>query len=392
MSFRHVDLIIRYRRAVAVATCVFALAALFYALFADPVYTSRALLMPPAEDGGEGLLSAWMASLSLPSMLAPQTSGSTTAAVMVDILGSRALAEAVIDSLSLTEWYGADTIDDAVRRLRGETYFVASQTGMISLKANDRDPATAQAIALAYIAGLDSLNRSLQFSRAEATMRFTSAQIDTFRRRLDRSRERLAAFQSEHGIIDFDEQVRGAIDIAATLKVRSSIVAIERDMLRGFAFEDMQELRRKELELENINRQIESLMDGGGGSTVFLPLRELPALYQEYASLQRDLEVDQRVYSFLLEKHEESGIERARTTPSVQIVDPPNLPARRSGIPRWAIVLVAALVGALWMSAVLLWWSWLGARARDPQDEAAMQRVVETVKDDARALRRRLRI
>jgi tyrosine-protein kinase Etk/Wzc len=263
---------------------------------------------------------------------------------------------------------------------------------MITLKVSDRDPETARAIALVYIAGLDSINRRLQFSRAEATMRFTAAQIDTFRRRLDRSRAHLAAFQSEHGIINVDEQVRGAIDVATALEIKAAVAAIERDMIKEFALENTKELRKKELELENINRQIESIMSGSEGSTAFVPLRKLPALSQQYAALQRDLAVDERVYSFLLEKYEESGIERARTTPSVQVVDPPNLPVKRSGIPRWAVVLIAAAAGAVWISAVLLWWSWFTSRKRDSADEAALQHVMATARDDVRRLRARLRL
>lgn len=392
MVFRHIELIVRHRRAVGITAGVFALAALLFVLVAEPVYTSRAMLMPPVEEGGEGLLSAWMASLNLPSVLAPGTSGSMSAAVMVDFLRSRRIAEAVIDSLSLKDWYKADTIDDAVRELRGASAFASTQTGIISLRVNAREPAMARTIAAVYIAELDSLNRRLQYSRAEATMEFTAAQIDTFRRRLARSRRRLAAFQSEHGIIDVDEQVRGAIDVAAALQVRASIAAIERDMIREFAREDTRELRRKELELEKIHWQIESLMVGGEGANAFVPLRLLPALYQEYAALERDLAVDERVYSFLLEKYEESGIERARTTPSIQVIDPPNLPSKRSGIPRWVSVVLSALVGALWASFVLAWWSWLNARSRSPEDEAALLSVVSTARDDLRRLRGRLRL
>jgi hypothetical protein len=55
-------------------------------------------------------------------------------------------------------------------------------------------------------------------------------------------------------------------------------------------------------------------------------------------------------------------------------------------------VLIAALVGALWISAVLLWWSWFSSRRRDTADEAALQRVVATAQDDLRRLRTRLRL
>ena len=96
MGFRLFDYLIKRRRTILATAVVFAVAGLLYILIADPAYESRAMLMPPMEEGGDGLLSAWMASMSLPSMIAPMTGGSMSAVVMVDILGSRGLAEKVV--------------------------------------------------------------------------------------------------------------------------------------------------------------------------------------------------------------------------------------------------------------------------------------------------------
>lgn len=392
MGFRLLDFLLRRRRAVALSAAVFALAALIYVLVADPVYESWAMMMPPIEEGGEGLLSAWMASINVPAMITPMSRSSVTSAVMADILRSRGLAEMVIGSLGLREWYKSDTMDDAVRDLRASADIMVSQTGMITLRVRDRDPAMAMHIASRHITALDTLNRRIQFTRAESSVRFTAGQIEKFRERLRESREKIAEFQRQHGVIDFDQQVRGAIDIAAALKIKASLTAIELDLLREFATPDAAELRKKQLELKHINRQLEKIMTGDTTDAVFIPLRELPALYLEYAALQRDIAVNERVYSFLLEKHEESGIEKARNTPSVQIVDEPNLPEKRAGLPRWAVVALAAAAGALWMIACLGWWGWVSLRKRPLEEDDAFRSVVDTVRGDILALRRRLKI
>ena len=392
MGFRLLDFLIKRRRTILTAAVVFAVAGSLYVLIADPVYESRTMLMPPMEEGGEGLLSAWMATMNLPSMIAPMTGGSMSAAVMTDILNSRGVAEKVVTDLGLMDWYRADTMDDAVRKLRGSISTATSQVGIITLKARDRDPAMAMNIAASHITALDSINRSLLFERAEGTLEFTKKQIESYRLRLVESRIQIATFQEEHGIISFEEQVRGAMDVASALKIRAAITAIHIDILSEFSRDDAIELNKRRLELKNINSQLELIVRGDSSQTVFPALEKLPALHQEYAALKRDLEVNERVYSFLLQKHEESGIDLARTTASVQVVDAPRVPEKRSGLPRLAFILAAFVVGGAWMSIVLAWWGWTSMKERSGEEDEAFRSVVDQVGLDISEIRRRLRI
>ena len=392
MGFRLFNYLIKRKRMILVSAVVFAVVGLLYVLIADSVYESRAMLMPPMEEGGEGLLTAWMASMRLPSMIAPMTGGSMAAAVMVDILSSRGLAEKVVSDLGLMKWYKADTMDDAVRRLRGSVSAGSSQVGIITLKARDRDPRMAMNIARHHIASLDSINRRLLYERAEGTMKFTRKQIETYRRRLEESRTRIAAFQEENGIFSLEEQIRGAVDVATALRLRAAMTAVQIDILREFSRDEASELNKKILELRNINLQLENIMKGDTSRTVFISLEKLPTLHQKYAALQRDLEVNERVYSFLLQKHEESGIDQARTTSSVQVVDSPGIPEKRAGIPWWALVLTAFAVGGIWMILVLAWWGWTSMKERTGEEDEAFHSVVDQLSRDFSELRNRLRI
>ncbi len=373
-------------------TLVFALAALLLVLISEPSYESRALIMPPLEEGNEGLLSAWMAQLNLPSMIVPMTAGSTTAAVLIDILESRHLSEMVIKGLGLREWYRTESMDEAVRRLQGNSSMWASVTGIITLAVRDRDPWMAARITSRFISDLDSLNSQLQFTRADNTLRFVSGQVERYRVELEKSREKLASFQQDNGIIDFDEQIRGSIEVATALKVKAVLAEIELKLLQEYARGDAAELVRSEVGLENLRRELRKIVEGDSSATVFLPLSRMPGLYQRYASLSKDLEVNERVYSFLLQRYQESGIDKARNTPSVQIVDQPNVPDKRAGFPRGAIVLLAAVIGCLWSSAVLAWWGWMTIKERGEEEEQAFQQVRRIVQNDITALRKRLRL
>ncbi len=365
---------------------------IIFALITGPKYETQAMLMPPLDEGGEGILAAWMARLELPSMIAPMSAGRTTAAVMADILESHRLASMLVDSLDLMDWYGIDSMDEAIKELRGATDIRTSETGIIMISVKDKVPEMAVRIAGLYVTGLDSLNRRLEFTRAGNTMRFIEEQLERYGRELERTRSRIARFQKKNGVVDFEEQVKGAIDVAVNLKIQQVLAGINMELLDEYAREGTLELKRKRAEYAKISDQLESMIKGDDSSAVFIPFERLPELKQEYASLQRDLEVLERIYSFLMERYEESGIEKARTTPSVQVVDYPYLPEKPAGLPLWLLTLIVAAVGFVWILAILAGWGWLDMREKNPREEEAYRSLIELIKKDISRIRQLLRI
>ncbi len=391
MFFRLLHYTLFRRRIILWVSLAFFAAGLLYVLIADRQYRTEALLMPPLEEGGDGLLTAWMAKLNLPSMVVPTTAGSTNAILLVDILESRHLCKMIITSLDLMDEFDAETMDDAVKELGIKTRFRITKTGLIKMSVTHDDPELAVEIALSYIAALDTLSHRLRFTRAGNTMEFISGQIERYRVRLDGTRREIAEFQKANGLINFNEQVAGAIEVAADLKVRTVLARIERDLLRDFARPGSDELKRKEAEYRSLREQLERLVEGDTCEAVFIPLKKLPDLHRRSAALQRDLSVGERIYSFLLQRYEEAGIDMARNTPVVQVVDEPNIPENPAGPPRIVIVLVVTFVGCIWITAVIGVWGWVSLRERSGEEDRAFRETVELVRMDFSAIRRFLR-
>ncbi|MCX5752031.1 MAG: hypothetical protein NTW97_00135 [Candidatus Krumholzibacteria bacterium] len=391
MFFLLLSRIVRRRAIIAWVTLVCFLAAFVAVLVSGNMYESRALLLPPVEEANEGILSAWMTKLNLPSIVTPGSAGSTSATILGDILESRRLGEMIIDTLSLKEHFKTESLDDALRDLRARTSMAVTGTGLIHLSVRDKDPEYALRIANAYIAGLDSLNRFLQYSRAEQTRKFMGAQLAEYRGRLGSARREIAAFQGKNNIVNFDEQVRGAIGVAADLKVRAVLAGIERDLIREYTYSNSLELKRKNAEYEGLMRQLGNIMNGDSAGAVFIPLDRMPGLAQSYARMERDLEVNERVYAYLLERYEEAGIDKARTTPVVQIVDEPNLPEKPSGRPGWLIVLVVTAIGFVWIVVAVSWWDWMRLREKSSDEMLAFAELQAKMQSDTGWVRRKLR-
>ncbi len=392
MLFRLLNYIVARRRFVLWFTIFVFLVSLVYSLVAHPKYSARALLMPPMETGGEGIISAWMTSLNLPSMVASMAPSATTAQIFADIIESRRVAEMIIDELDLKERFKVETTEDAVKELRARTRIKVTQTGLIRLRVTDKNPELAVKIAEQYISGLDSLNRYLNFSRAVRTREFIETQLDKYRKSLDSLRARIADFQRDNGIINIDEQVRGAIDLATEVKLRVVLAGIEKKLLEEVAKESSVELKRKKAEYEFLSEQLSRIMEGDSTDEVFVPLRKLPELQKRYAEMQRDLEVGEQVYSFLLQRYEEAGIDAAKDTPTIQVVDEPQLPEKPSGLPRAAFVLIATIAGALWISVVFALIGWMENKDKEPKEEEAFKELKGIISRDLDGLKRFLRL
>ncbi|OQX85471.1 MAG: hypothetical protein B6D63_02185 [Candidatus Latescibacteria bacterium 4484_7] len=392
MFFRVFGYAVKKRGLIFKFTFFVLIASIVFAAFTHRKYSSSVLLMPPIGEGGEGILTAWMAQLNLPSMISPMTSGATTAQVLADIMESRRLADMLITRLDLKTRFKVEATEDAVKALRARTRVTVTQTGLIKLRVSDEDPVLARDIAAGYVAGLDSLNRFLNFSRAVHTKRFINGQLVEYRAKLDSLRSEISDFQRKNGIVNFDDQVSGAIDLASEIKLRAVLAGIEKDLLKEFTKENSLELKRKEAEYRFLNEQLDKVMNGDSSEGVFVPLVRLPELQKRYAEMQRDLEVSEKVYSFLLQRYEETSIEAARNTPSVQVVDKPDIPERASGLSRKALVALITVVGFIWICGVVMWWGWISESEKSDREAQAFEELREIAARDLERLRSILRL
>ncbi len=392
MYFRILKYIVEHRKIVLFVTACALVLSLIYTMISGVQYSSEALLMPPIQQGTEGILSAWMASFNLPAMITPASGSLTTSQILADILESRRLAEYIIENLDLKSYYGVEKTEDALKELRARTKVSVTQTGLIELRVKDKDPEFAMKLARLYISGLDSLNRYLSFSRAVQTRDFISRQLESYRARLDSLRIEISEYQKKHGIVNIDEQVRGAIDLATEVKLKVVLAEIEKRLLEEFTRESSFELRRKKAEYRLLNEQLNKIMEGDTSYAVFIPLRRLPELYRRYAEMQRDLEVTEQVYSFLLQRYEETGIDVARDTPTIQVVDEPRIAEKPTGFPAPLIVLLTTLVAFIWMVGILAWIGWIQLRDKVPEEERAFEELKSILSDDIARVRRFLKI
>ena len=232
-----------------VGLCVVAVVTTFGVTVTTPkVYESTATLLAPKEGGGSGLLSGLAASglLQVPGLSVPSLSPNRD--MIMSVLKSRTVAQAVVERFRLQERSRARYLEDAVKGLQGMTNVSVSKEGVISVKVEDTDPGLAAQMANFYVEQLDRLVSQFGTGEAGRQRGFITEQLARAKGHLETAEETLRRFQERNRAIVLQEQTRGAVESAARLKGEIMASEVQLQVMRNFATEanpEMVALRRR---------------------------------------------------------------------------------------------------------------------------------------------------
>jgi G-rich domain on putative tyrosine kinase len=86
---------------------------------------------------------------------------------------------------------------------------------------------------------------------------------------------------------------------------------------------------------------------------MYPPIRKLPLLGVEWADLYRRMKIQETVYELLNQQYELARIQEAKEIPTVSVIDPANLPERKSSPHRLVIIALVTILslagGAVWI-------------------------------------------
>lgn len=285
--------------------------------------------------------------------------------VVVSVLKSRIVAEAVVRRFNLQQRYGVPFPADAVRIVQNSTSVAVSKEGLVSLTIEETDPQLAADAANFFVEEVDRVVG--RFGLLEATRQrvFVSEQLVGARRGLVAAEDALRTFQERNRAVVLQEQTRGAIEAVARLRGEIIASEVRLQVMRDFATErdpDLMALRRRVEEMKRQLGQMQHadsrlpLTDGTNGMVfgpdISVPLAKLPRVGLELARLTRDFKVQETLVALLLQQFEQARIAEAKDPPLMRVLDPAT-PAVRHSRPQPRTALLAAGVGALVVGLLL---------------------------------------
>ena len=324
-------------------------------------YESTATLLAPREgpSGNGGFVGGLVASgllqqipgLSL-SSLAPNRD------MLVSILRSRSLAQAVVERFSLRERYRLRYVEDAVKKLDKMVKVAISREGVISVRVEDTEPQVAAQVANFYVEQLDRFVAKYSTGDAGRQRGFLTAQLAQARADLDATEDALRHFQERNRAVALQDQTRGAIEAAARLKGEMMAAEVQLQVMRSFATEANPEVLALKRRIDEMTRQLARMQYGDGELVTLLgpqrqdqrdfsvPLPRVPGVGLELARLTREVKVQETLVVLLAQQLEQAKIAEAKDLPVVQLLDLA-IPAERPSRPNLVFNLAAGAVGGL---------------------------------------------
>jgi capsule polysaccharide export protein KpsE/RkpR len=332
-------------------------------------YESSVRIMPPDSMNNAGSMLAALAgkgsgnsnsselALMAGSLLGLKSSG----ALYANLLRSRSVQERVIDKLSLQKVYGMRYKQDARKKLDGRTDVSEDRkSGIISLAAEDRNPQRARDIAQAYVEELNRVLAQVSTSSARRERIFIEQRLVSVKGDLEDAEHQFSAFASKNTTLDIREQTKAMVESAAVLQGQLIAAESELQSLQQIYADSNVRVRALRARIGELKRQLLNMQgsdsslvaDAAQSDELYPSIRKLPLLGVEWADLYRRMKIQETVYELLNQQYELARIQEAKEIPTVNVVDPANVPEKKSFPPRLLIIL---LLTGLSMALTIAW-------------------------------------
>lgn len=214
-------------------------------------------------------------------------------------------------------------------------------SGLLTIRTQGFTPEIAQAVNQAVVEISERFINESSHRLAREQMSFAESELANARAKLDEVRDRLLAFQKEHGVLDPTAQAAATTGLTAELQAAVARHEAELKGLLAYLNEDAPQVAALQAQIEGIREQLRTERQQSVTNPEGMSLNVLAGKYQE---LLAELEFAADSYRGALTALETARIESTRKLKSLVLVESAALPESPE-YPRRAYSLVALLLG-----------------------------------------------
>ncbi|RMA79549.1 polysaccharide biosynthesis tyrosine autokinase [Umboniibacter marinipuniceus] len=254
-----------------------------------------------------------------------------------DIVGSPG------DEFLVKKEYWLEVVTDLQKRLsvseRGK------QSGILSLAIEGEDSAKIESILDHVARNYEAQNVARESQQAEKSINFLEQQLPDVRSRLESSEEDLNAYRQSRESVDLNREAEALLEVIVDLESQLNDLSFrEAEISQRFttshpAYKALLE-NRKTLEKQRVELDAR--------------IRELPETQREVLRRSRELQVNQEVYTLLLNRTQELNVVRAGTVGFVRILDNAKSALKPVKPKKPLIAVLATLLGGMLGVAIVL--------------------------------------
>ncbi|MGK5027401.1 GumC family protein [Janthinobacterium sp. RB2R34] len=324
----------------------FGAAALLAGVLMTPIFTGRAVILPPQQQQSFGV-AAMLGQIGGLSSGAGALAGlKNPNDIYVGMLESRTISYALINKFKLLDRYEVDTYSSAEKKLREKTNIVNAKTGLISIQVEDSDPKIAADMANTYVEELAKLTRGLAITEASRRRLFFEGKLSSAKDELAKAEMAMKKMQQNTGVIQLDGQVKEIIASMAQLQANIASREVQLAAMRSFATSNNPEYQKLQNEISALNGQLGNLKrekfkkDGG----IMTSSGEIPEVGIEYIRVLRDVKYNESIFELVAKQFELAKIDEAKDSTSIQELDRA-IPAERKSKPMRFVLLISGTLG-----------------------------------------------
>ncbi len=332
-------------------------------------FKSTAVLMPPSSESNVGIMGA-ISDLPLGGLI-NQSNDETLK--LIAILKSRTVMENVIQKFNLIDLYQVENIEEALELLKESTIFTVDEEGTMRISVefstgwlhpeNEEIEAKRLVAKIAnyFVDQLDLINKNLNLEKASFHRKFVGERYQQNISELRDAEDSLKTFQEKYNMIALSEQTTVAIEAAANIKSR--IIANEVKLgVMGSTLDsrhpDIEKVKKENYELQKKMDELEygTKMDHVNQNNLFPVFSEVPQLGVKLLRLEREVRIQNTLFTFLTQQYEEAKIQEAKDTPTIQVLDWAVEPMEKEA-PNRMIIVLGFFLFSLVLSFILVFYS-----------------------------------
>lgn len=359
----YIQLIYRWRKFLLLHLVLVALGAVIITLIIPKTYTSSATIVPESSQNVANMILPQKMTEGLGGAISALTgSASNQTNTIMSLLKSRDLAVTVIDKFDLMERFEADRLEDAIEFYREMIFVTIDDEQMIRLSVNaktdffnfqDNVDETRQFVFELADFIISEVDRNFtrlnaekaKFERILVEKRFLENQED-----LRNAEREIMEFSKKNSMISLPQQLEAAVETAAMLEAEIIANQIELAALSQTLSTSRPEVRQKQITVEQAEKKLSEIKLFGSSqdSLKLLPsFQAAPELLMDFVRLQREVRVQNLLYEFLIQQYEQLKIQEVRQAPSLQFIDRPAVPTKRTSPVRSLLAILLFSIGVI---------------------------------------------
>jgi capsule polysaccharide export protein KpsE/RkpR len=289
--------------------------------------------------------------------------------LFVGILQSRTVQDDLINKFNLRKVYWDRYLEDARKDLDKNTEIsVDRKSGIITIRMTDKSPQRASGLAQEYVSELNRIVILLNTSSAHREREFLEGRLVQVKQDLESAENNFSEFASKNTALDIPAQGKAMIEAAATLEGQLIGAQTEVESLKQIYADGNVRVRSTQARVDELRHQLEKIggkfdstiqPSGHDDQSMYPSIRKLPLLGVKYADFYRNTKVEEAIFETLTQEYELAKVQEVKETPTVKVLDSPNIPEKKSYPPRLLIIILGTLlvmtISVVWIFGNAFW-------------------------------------